>query len=162
DTLVKYTYGVDLVAQERAGETSFFHTDGLGSTRALTDANGAVTDRYSYQAYGDLLAQSGGTANSHLYRGAHNDPQAVAYYLRARYYDPGQGRFISTDPNQGQADQPASLHRYLYADDDPLNKRDPSGLSILLQEELARAEQAKLRQQEAPMARGLLRFAKQR
>src|SRR5262249_7367183 len=62
DTLVVYTYGVDLIAQERAGEASYFHTDGLGSTRALTDANGLVTDRYSYEAYGDLLAQSGSTA----------------------------------------------------------------------------------------------------
>src|SRR5439155_7946852 len=49
------------------------------------------------------------------------------YYLRARYLNPGIGRFQSADSFQGNQSDPISLHRYLYADADPVNGIDPSG-----------------------------------
>jgi uncharacterized protein RhaS with RHS repeats len=50
------------------------------------------------------------------------------YYLRARFYQPETGRFISRDPLDGDIFSPPSLHKYVYAGCDPVNKVDPSGL----------------------------------
>jgi uncharacterized protein RhaS with RHS repeats len=49
------------------------------------------------------------------------------YYLRARYYNPLTGRFLSRDPNDGKRWDPKTLHKYLYAGGDPVNSKDPSG-----------------------------------
>jgi len=61
------------------------------------------------------------------YRGEQYDPDLNLYYLRARYYNPATGRFMSRDPEDGKAKSPASLHKYLYADGDPVNATDPRG-----------------------------------
>ena len=49
----------------------------------------------------------------------------------ARYYNPNTGRFMSRDPEDGYAKDPASLHKYLYAGGDPINAKDPTGRAIL-------------------------------
>jgi hypothetical protein len=49
------------------------------------------------------------------------------YYLRARYYNPNTGRFLSRDPEDGNAKVPATLHKYLYVGGDPVNWIDPTG-----------------------------------
>ena len=61
------------------------------------------------------------------YRGEQYDPDLGLYYLRARYYNPATGRFLSRDPLSGQTIDPASLHKYLYAGGDPVNMIDPTG-----------------------------------
>ncbi len=125
---VTYTHGHDLVAQTRPTTgTSFYLHDGQLSTRQLADDAGAVTDDYSFDAYGRTLASAGTTPNSYLYGGEQVDRSTGFYYLRARYYDPAVGRFVSTDPQQGSAFDPPSLHRYLYANANPMNVSDPSG-----------------------------------
>ena len=48
-------------------------------------------------------------------------------YLRARWYAPGQGRFVSEDPFAGWAEMPYSLHAYQYAYSNPVVWTDPSG-----------------------------------
>jgi len=55
------------------------------------------------------------------------DPNAQLYYNRARYMDPGVGRFVSVDPFAGIDEMPLSLHPYLYAHLTPVNLDDPSG-----------------------------------
>jgi uncharacterized protein RhaS with RHS repeats len=55
------------------------------------------------------------------------------YYLRARYYNPATGRFLSRDPEDGKTKDPASLHKYLYANGDPVNRIDPRGRATTLQ-----------------------------
>ena len=92
-TQVTYTYGDDLISQDRSASISYYNYDGLGSTRSLTDSLGQVTDTYEYNAYGTVLDQSGTTANNYLYTGEQYDPALKDYYLRARYYDPSVGRF---------------------------------------------------------------------
>jgi RHS repeat-associated protein len=62
-----------------------------------------------------------------FYRGEQYDLDLGLYYLRARYYNPNTGRFMSRDPEDGKAKIPATLHKYLYADGDPVNRIDPSG-----------------------------------
>ncbi len=48
-------------------------------------------------------------------------------YLRARYYDPSNGRFNRLDPFAGNANDPQSLHKYVYAHNDPVQGIDPTG-----------------------------------
>ena len=55
------------------------------------------------------------------------DPDLGLYYLRARYYNPLTGRFLSRDPEDGKPVDPKSLHKYLYADGDPVNRWDSTG-----------------------------------
>jgi RHS repeat-associated protein len=131
----QYTYGNAIVSQrQRAGGTwaaSFYTTDGMGSVRQLTDQSGAVTDTYTYDAFGKLLSQTGSTPNAYLYRGERFDADLGLYHLRARSYDANRGRFTTMDPFPGFVDEPTSLHKYLYANADPVNFIDPLGLSTL-------------------------------
>jgi len=62
-----------------------------------------------------------------LYRGEQYDSDLGLYYLRARYYNPTTGRFMSRDPENGNGLDPKSLHKYLYANGDPVNGLDPTG-----------------------------------
>src|ERR1017187_7256136 len=66
-----------------------------------------------------------------FYRGEQSDSDLGLYYLRARYYNPATGRFLSRDPLDGNAKEPASLHKYLYAGGDPVNHIDPRGKGII-------------------------------
>jgi RHS repeat-associated protein len=66
-----------------------------------------------------------------FYRGEQYDSDLGLYYLRARYYNPNTGRFMSRDPEDGKAADPKSLHKYLYAGGDPVNGWDPTGRSDL-------------------------------
>lgn len=126
-TQVSYSYGHDLISQDRAGATSFYHYDGLGSTRALSDATGTITDTYHYEAFGEVLGQTGTTENSYLYTGEQFDGSLNQYYLRARYYDQGIGRFTQMDTWMGNNYDPVTLHKYLYANADPVTYVDPTG-----------------------------------
>ncbi|RLJ15763.1 hypothetical protein DJ030_18000 [bacterium endosymbiont of Escarpia laminata] len=124
---VNYTYGMDLLSQDRSGAISYYHADGLGSVRGLTNGSETLTDTYLYDAYGNEVAVTGTTENSYRFVGEQYDPNIGFYYLRARYYDPASGRFVSMDPASGDPQSPISLHRYLYANDNPVNYVDPTG-----------------------------------
>jgi RHS repeat-associated protein len=86
-----------------------------------------VTDKYEYDAYGNSFTKQGTTPNNYLYRGEQYDSDLGLYYLRARYYNPSTGRFLSRDPEDGTPTDPQSLHKYLYAGGDPVNRIDPRG-----------------------------------
>jgi RHS repeat-associated protein len=62
-----------------------------------------------------------------FHRGEQYDPDLGLYYLRARYLNPVTGRFMSRDPEDGKVKEPATLHKYLYAGGDPVNRIDPRG-----------------------------------
>ncbi|MBK1702980.1 FG-GAP-like repeat-containing protein [Halochromatium glycolicum] len=130
--VARYTYGAQRLTQDRAGVLSHYHADGLGSVRALTDATGAVTDSYVYDGYGNEVATTGSTDNPYRFAGEPFDPNVGLYYLRARYYDAETGRFVSMDPAAGDPQSPMSLHRYLYANDNPVNFVDPTGRFTLI------------------------------
>jgi RHS repeat-associated protein len=90
-----------------------------------------VTDTYTYDAFGKLIARTGATPNAYLYAGERFDADLGLYHLRARHYDVDRGRFTSMDPFAGYIDEPASLHKYLYVHADPVNLIDPEGLSVI-------------------------------
>ncbi len=66
-----------------------------------------------------------------FYRGEQFDSDLGLYYLRARYYNPSTGRFMSRDPLDGKSIDPKTLHKYLYASGDPVNASDPTGRELL-------------------------------
>ena len=108
-------------------QTRYYHADGLGSIRRLTDEAGTITDGYTYSAFGELLAHTGSDPQPYAFTGEPRDPNSGWQYHRARWMDPGTARFASADPFAGEEFEPATLHKYLYAAADPLNKLDPTG-----------------------------------
>ncbi len=127
----RYTYGLDLISQSRwtgsAWEAHFYVSDGLGSTRALLNTSGAISDTYVYDAYGTLITSTGPTPNDYRFAGEQWDAVIGQYYLRARTFNPGYGRFWTSDTHQGYKQDPLSLHKYLYAQGNPVMNTDPSG-----------------------------------
>jgi len=132
-----YTYGVPRISQSQvisgAWAASFYGYDGQGSVRFLSGSTGAVTDHYTYDAFGNQLAAVGATPNVNRYAGEAFDAALQMTYLRARYMNPGSGRFWTADTAQGNPFDPPSLHRYLYAAADPVNEFDPLGLFSMFQ-----------------------------
>ena len=126
-----YTYGLSLIAQrqERDGgwTSSYYAHDAHGSVRALLDGSGFVTDSYDYDAFGNLIHRTGQTPNAYLYGSERFDSETGLYHLRARYMQPNTGRFVTADRFEGSRTLPVSLHKYLYAANDPVNRNDPSG-----------------------------------
>jgi RHS repeat-associated protein len=112
--------------REDAKPSTIYHTDGLGSVRALTDIVGLVTDRYTYDAFGAVLNHTGTFGNAFGFAGEQQDATGMNY-LRARYYDPSIGRFISKDAFNGFFSDPYSQHDYQYAHGNPVRFTDPSG-----------------------------------
>ncbi len=83
-----------------------------------------------YDAFGNWRKASGQSNIQMLYQGQQQDPESNLYYLRARYYDPATGRFISRDPVKGYLQDPRTQNGYDYALNNPINLSDPSGLEV--------------------------------
>ena len=114
---------------------AFYAYDPQGNVRALADESGALTDTYTYDAFGNLLAgtHAGGLPgadlafNPYLFQGERYEAAAGLYHLRARDCDPLLGRFQQLDSFAGVPGQPFSHNRYTYSEADPVNLHDPSG-----------------------------------
>ena len=133
-----YVYGLEQIARYRTyynpsitTEKIYYAHDGHGSVRALTNATGGVTDTYDYDAFGNLIHSTGSTPNFYLFAGEQYDPDLHLYYNRARYLNTNTGRFWTMDPFEGSVSDSFSLHKYLYASADPIDRVDPSGLDDL-------------------------------
>jgi RHS repeat-associated protein len=125
--ITDYLYGDDLIKQTKAANDSYYLYDGLGSSRALSNNIGLISDTYDYSSFGKTLNQSGNTENSYLFTGEQYDAALDMTYLRARYYDHGSDRFTQMDTWMGDNQEPITLHKYLYTKADPVNNIDPSG-----------------------------------
>jgi RHS repeat-associated protein len=125
----RYTYGLDLISQTDVATsiTHYYGYDGTGSVRFLTDSTGAVSDTYDYEAFGQTLSSTGSTNNEFKFHGERQDPETSLIYLRARYLDGNIGRFTVMDSYEGNDEKPLSLHKYLFADGNPVNNIDPTG-----------------------------------
>src|SRR5205823_1374294 len=125
DGSVAYVSGpAGLPLEQVTGSTVYYYQqDQLGSTRAMTDASGSVVATYTFDAYGNITSQTGNVSNPFLYSGQYRDAESGLYYLRARYYDPTTGQFLSRDPMLNRTWMP-----YSYAANDPANLTDSSGL----------------------------------
>jgi RHS repeat-associated protein len=126
-----YTYGERQISQSQqrdgAWQASFYGHDAHGNVRFLTDGDGAVTDTYSFDAFGLLTAATGTTPNNYLFNGQQYDRDLGLYFKRARYYSQDRGRFMTMDPVAGRPGEPMTLHRYMFGHADPVNRIDPCG-----------------------------------
>jgi len=119
-----YVCRIDEGANGEILARDYFVYDGLGSCRALVSSNGLVVAKYDYDVYGSVRGQEGQRANNFKYVaqiGHPTDEETGLIYMRARYYDPEIGRFISEDPNGD------GVNWYLYAEGNPVNMVDVEG-----------------------------------
>jgi len=115
--------GIDnKLRQTAGGTTSYFVTNHLGTTRALTDPSGNVTSSLTYDSFGNVT--SGSASTRYAYTGREADADTDLMFYRARWYDPQLGRFISEDP----IGLGGGGNLYAYVENDPLDAVDPEGL----------------------------------
>ena len=119
--------------------THYFHTDHLGSISVITDENGVVLERLSYDAWGKRRFATGaddptGSITSQSTRGFTGQEQldtVALVHLNGRVYDPMVGRMVSADPTVPDPLNAQAWNRYSYVGNDPLTFTDPSGFSWL-------------------------------
>jgi RHS repeat-associated protein len=130
-----YADGDDPLPLVAAGTIlAYVHTDHLGSSAVLTDANGVVVRRTRYHVFGELksnVLQAGAPVTTpdpaQKYTGQQLDADTGLLYYGARWYDAHYGRFVSPDSIVPDPLDPQSLNRYAYVRNSPLNATDPSG-----------------------------------
>ncbi len=122
----RYVYGPGETPLEQIdgrGVVSYLHHDAIGSTRMLTEARGAAVATFTYSPYGALTSSTGTQTTWFGYAGQYTEAEVGVQYMRARFYDPATGQFLTRDPLTSVTGQP-----YGYANDSPLAYTDPSGL----------------------------------
>ena len=129
--ITKYVYGLGLIGEESQGSFKTYHFDYRGSTVAITDEAGIITDTFAYDTYGKLINRTGETNTPFLYNGRDGvmTEENGLYYMRARYYSPELKRFINADVVSGEIANSPTLNRYAYANGNPISNVDPLGLS---------------------------------
>lgn len=129
----KYVWGLDLLYADETGwfpETGWYLKDMLGSVRAIVDDEPEVQFYEEYDAFGNEGYSNRLYDQPFKFTGEMDDQEYTDtdyIYLRARYYDPIIGRFISRDSYAGSIATPLSLNRHTYVENNPVNLVDPSG-----------------------------------
>ncbi|MBA5868325.1 MAG: hypothetical protein GDA67_16655 [Nitrospira sp. CR1.3] len=124
----RYTHGPGIdepIAVTRGSSTYYYHADMLGSVSELTDSIGTVAKAYAYDAYGNIVEQTGTVENSYTYTGREFDAETGLYHYRKRTYDSRLGRFISRDPAGFWG---GDTNFYAYSYNEPMDWVDPYGL----------------------------------
>ena len=126
-----YVYGAGLLYEVTpTGGTNkilTYHHDYRGSTVAITDTNGAVTDQINYSPYGNITSRNGTNDTPFLFNGLYGimtDPNGLLN-MRARFYNTTICRFLNPDPSGFKGGD----NFYCYANGDPISLIDPFGLS---------------------------------
>ncbi|USG64649.1 hypothetical protein NDK47_21275 [Brevibacillus ruminantium] len=110
-----------------ANKQGYYLYNSHGDVVKIVGEQGEELNRYEYDTWGNIVSKREGMSNPFAYSSEMFDSETGFYYLRARYYDPTVGRFISEDTYKGQVDNPLSLNRYTYVSNNPLRFIDPSG-----------------------------------
>ena len=127
----KYVYGRGLIGEEKEGCFKTYHFDYRGSTVAITDMCGNITDTFAYDTYGKLISRTGSSFVIFGYNGRDGvvtDDNGLIY-MRARYYSPEMKRFINADVIAGTISNAITLNRFAYANGNPVSFVDPFGLT---------------------------------
>jgi RHS repeat-associated protein len=120
-------WGNKPLARKVGSNYYYYLYNGHGDVIALTDESGNIVNSYDYDEWGNVTSETEQISNPIRYAGEYYDPESGLYYLRARYYDPVLGRFISKDSVEGDITNPLSLNLYTYCINNPLIYLDPSG-----------------------------------
>lgn len=131
----QYIRGVNYIAQYSNGASlAYFLYNGHGDTVQTVTAAGEVQNNYDYDIFGSPILTIETDACNIRYAGEYLDNETGLYYLRARYYDPNIGRFISEDSYWGEDSNPLNLNLYTYCYNNPIRFIDPTGHSAEEQE----------------------------
>ncbi len=124
----KYIRGINLLyAENVAGTKQYYLFNGHGDVVQLTGTDGIVTKNYDYDSFGNEKNSDASDTNVFRYCGEYFDKETGTIYLRARYYDPTIGRFITEDSYWGKDADPLSLNLYTYCMNNPIIYVDSSG-----------------------------------
>jgi RHS repeat-associated protein len=99
--VARYTQGENIdepLAMLRSGATSYYEQDDLSSVTSLSNGAGSLAQTYTFDSFGNQTASSGSLTNPFRFAGREFDTESSLYFMRARYFDPATGRFISEDP----------------------------------------------------------------
>jgi RHS repeat-associated protein len=111
-----------IMAQSAAGELRYLLADGLGSVRQAVDDTGAVTAYNEYDPYGNpIVNPKSEIQNPYGFTGEWWENEVGLLHLRARWYAPGEGIFLSRDPVESEPP-------YQYVRGNPINLTDAGGL----------------------------------
>ncbi|QEF99058.1 tRNA(Glu)-specific nuclease WapA precursor [Stieleria maiorica] len=124
---VVYLYGNERISHTSNGETVYYHSDHQDSITSIHDDSGQLVASGTFDAFGLPLENTVDLFSPFGFTGQYTDDVTGNVYLRARHMDPVDGRFLSEDPYAGVRDEPTSLHRFLYAHNNPVAYTDPSG-----------------------------------
>lgn len=127
-----YVYGLGLEERITPGGTVAAYQYSIqGSTVAITDSGGNVTDSYAYDSFGVLANSDGASPQPFRYLGRYGivDDGTGLLFARARYFSPQLGRFISKDQLTSRDGDGQGLNRYIYALNNPLLLVDVNGFS---------------------------------
>ena len=124
--------GTPISVMQMNGETARYYTfqkDMRGSTQAVIDNNGKCAEWYEYSDFGETTIHNENEdfMNQICYTGGVYDSSTELYYLNARYYDSGIGRFLTCDSYRGKAERTETLNLYVYCASNPISYVDPSG-----------------------------------
>ena len=120
-------WGHKALARQVNGTYYYYLYNGHGDVIQVIDEAGNTVNSYSYDEWGNILSSQEQIVNPMKYAGEYYDEETGLYYLRARYYDPTIGRFISKDSYEGDITNPLSINPYTYCSSNPINRWDPSG-----------------------------------
>jgi len=123
----KYVRGINLIYSGEGANRRYFLYNGHGDTVQLTGTTGSSIKAYDYDAFGVEKNIDPEDTNLFRYCGEYFDKETGTIYLRARYYDPTIGRFITEDSYWGEDSDPLSLNLYTYCGNNPIGYIDPSG-----------------------------------
>ncbi len=124
-----------MIETSGGNQVRYFHFDRSGSTLALTDAAGNVTDAYAYTPFGRLLGHTGTSSQPFTFVGQGGVWMADTnglYHVRARWYDAQAGRFLTLEPVWPQVEDPQLINPYQYAFNNPISFLDLTGEGALL------------------------------
>ena len=136
----RYLRGINLLAGETDGMVYYYILNEHGDVTQLWGQSGTCKALYEYDAFGNERKPEKGDENPFRYCGEYLDLETDTYYLRARSYRAGTGRFTQEDtlwcaknqlPNGQEIPDPLSLNKYTYCHNNPTRYSDPSGHFII-------------------------------
>lgn len=120
-------WGFRPLARKVNGEYYYYICNARGDIVQLVDEDGNVVNHYRYDEWGNTLEKQEQIENPIRYAAEYYDEESGLYYLRARYYEPTTGRFISKDTYEGTLTNPLTLNLYTYCLNNPIRYLDPTG-----------------------------------
>lgn len=125
--IAQYITGNGYIGQvDKNNKTSYFIYNSHGDVMQTVGTDGAVENQYDYDIFGNITFSDEQYTMPIRYSGQLYDDETNLHYLNARYYNSSSGRFISEDSYLGEDNQPLSLNRYTYCNNNPIKYIDPS------------------------------------